>query len=415
MVKPTLVVWLGLWTASCGSDPVPIPEGAVPFDGTGATLPTADLAPLWDLVGDARFIGLGESVHTSGGFYAAKHRLIRALIEEHGVRAVAIESPRNRARALDAYLNGGDCDRPAREALASHIFEVFSDQNTYQLMRWICERNAAAPSDPVRLFGFDMQQSDEDAVEIQGFLDDWAPDDAAALLAGIETCEVNFALVPPPEEKHEPCMEGLDALEAWFGRKRADLVATAGERTVRLFELAELGFRASQIEYFLQERDLAGAYEARDVAMGAVFQGVLELDLPSDVRIAVWAHNYHLAMRHERVEVSQWGPSKRTFGTVLTEVFGADYAAVAITGYAPGTNWPQVEWVTDHSYLGTSRGSVESDLHEFGEPYLIVDPGAEFLRPGVERVFSEEVMILRDQFTAVVYLDESPKMDAVFW
>jgi erythromycin esterase-like protein len=53
---------------------------------------------LLSLVGDARYIGIGESVHTSGGFYAMKRRLIEDLIANQGLRVLAMETPRTSER-----------------------------------------------------------------------------------------------------------------------------------------------------------------------------------------------------------------------------------------------------------------------------------------------------------------------------
>ena len=401
---------LVVWGVACGES---LPVGVARFDGTDVTLPTGDLAPLWRLVGDARIIGLGESIHTSGGFLATKQRVIRALIEERGVRALAMESPRDRARKLDGYLVSGACDRPAEDVLSEDLFEVFSDDHTYALMRWICERNAAAPGDPVRLFGFDIQQPDQDFEELRALLASAAPADAPALLAGIAGCATDYS-IPLLAPAYASCLQGLDVLDAWVPAHEAALVLAAGERTVRLFDIARVSFRAAQDQYFLQPTDFAASYQPRDLGMGAVFQAVLALDFPADVRVAVWAHNVHLAMHHDQVVDSPYAPGAITFGTVVARAFGADYAAVALTGFAPGTNWPQIDLVTDHTTYGTERGSVEVRLHNLGEPYLIVDPRAKLIGPD-EQPLNEETVVPADQFTAIVYLDSSPPMDAVFW
>ncbi len=225
----------------------------------------------------------------------------------------------------------------------------------------MCERNAAIPEDPVRFFGFDVQQQDEDSVEIRAFLETWAPDDAPGLLGGLDSCLVTFPDVPPSEAEHSACLDGLDALGAWAAAHESELVASAGERATRLFGLAAVGLRAAQDQVFLAETDVTGSFEARDVAMGTVFQGVLDLDFSPDVRVAIWAHNIHLSMAHDRID-SSYAPRATTFGAVIADAFGDDYAAVAITGYAPGTNWPQIDLVEEHSDLGTSAGSVESRL-----------------------------------------------------
>lgn len=54
-------------------------------------------------------------------------------------------------------------------------------------------------------------------------------------------------------------------------------------------------------------------------------------------------------------------------------------------------------------------------LHALGDPYLLVDPRAPFLRPDAGQVLSDARMIPSEQFAAIVYLDDSPPMDAVYW
>jgi erythromycin esterase-like protein len=283
-------------------------------------------------------------------------------------------------------------------------------------MRWICERNAAAPSDPVRMFGFDMKQGDLDQAEMEAFLSTWAPDDATALLDKIGTCHAAVTDPVPSEADHASCLEGLEGLDVWFAAHEADLVAAAGERTVGLFRIAFLGFRSWQDYIFFYDSDLPRALRARDLGMSEVFVAMIALDTPADARVAIWAHNFHLSMNHDRVR--ETGFPGATFGTGVADAFGTDYAAVAITAYAPGVNWPE-DWggpgTFEHSDLGVARGSVEERLHRLREPYLIVDPRAAFLMPDSEQILGEELMIPSEQFAAILYLDESPPMDAVFW
>lgn len=397
---------------ACGGDPA-LPGGVARFDGTEPTPATADLAPLWRLIGDARIVGLGESVHTSGGFYAVKERVIRAMIEERGVRVIAFETPRDRARALDAYLVSGACDRPARDVFGHSVFEIFVDDHTYALMRWICERNARRPDDPVHLFGFDIQQSDEDGPEIASFLSRQAPDDAPALQQAVSTCFID-GTAPYTAEQHDACKAGLATLADWIAAHRA--VITAAGRAGALFELAFASFRAEQDHYFIVQTDLVGSNEPRDRGMAEVFQRVLALDYPADARVVVWAHNFHLSRAHDRVADTIYTPPHTvSFGTVLAQVYGDAYAPIAITGYAPGTNWPQVHLVLPHTSYGTGDDSVERKLHNLGEPYLIVDPRAGYLSPDRAQPMSEEIAVPRTSFTGILYLDDSPPMAAVFW
>ena len=416
MLRPTAMLlcatWLGFWMVSCGDNSPGIPEGAHPFDGNDVALASDDLDPLWELVGGARVIGLGESLHTSGGFYAAKNRLIRVLVEEHGVRFLAMESPRDWALALDEYLTGGRCDRPAEEVLLS-IAKVYADDNTYALMRWLCERNAANPSDPVHVFAFDVRQGDTDEAEIRATLEASAPDDAADLLAGIEPCFGRYSDPVPTEAEHASCLEALDVMDGWIESHEAELVAAAGERTARLLAIAVISLRAWQGFSFYFDTDVRRSSAARDIGMGGVFLGLVDLEVGPEDRVAVWAHNLHLTRHHDRIEDTRY-PLGVSFGTVVGDAIGDDYAPVALTAYDPGINWPELA-VADHSDYGTAQGAVESRLHGLGQPFLIVDPRASFLRPDNAQLLSEETMVPSEQYAAIVYLDESPPMDAVFW
>lgn len=107
MCSQSLTIAALIVVAAC-SDPPELPPGFTRFDGTDDALPSGELAPLWALCGEARLVGLGESIHTSGGFYAAKHRLIRTMIEARGVRVIAFGTPRDRApRGLRVHRREG--------------------------------------------------------------------------------------------------------------------------------------------------------------------------------------------------------------------------------------------------------------------------------------------------------------------
>ena len=50
-----------------------LPAGYHAVLGSDPNLPFDDLEPLAEMLGNASFVALGESVHASGGFYEAKH------------------------------------------------------------------------------------------------------------------------------------------------------------------------------------------------------------------------------------------------------------------------------------------------------------------------------------------------------
>ena len=56
-----------------------VESGIYRLAGLDPELPSDDLDALWALIEQGDFYGLGESIHSSGGFYAAKERIIRYL------------------------------------------------------------------------------------------------------------------------------------------------------------------------------------------------------------------------------------------------------------------------------------------------------------------------------------------------
>src|SRR5690349_3742906 len=84
-----------------------LPDGVHALAGIDETLPDDDLAPLDAILGDARNVGLGESVHTTGGYTQAKLRVIKYLVEKKGFRALGWEWQRVNGQVVEDYIVGG--------------------------------------------------------------------------------------------------------------------------------------------------------------------------------------------------------------------------------------------------------------------------------------------------------------------
>src|SRR5258708_28511754 len=91
-------------------------------------LPVEQGAPadhvLFDLVGDAHMVLIGEASHGTSEFYAARAHMTRRLIEERGFCAVAAEGDWPDAYRVNRYVRGESTDATAEEALRG--FERFS-------------------------------------------------------------------------------------------------------------------------------------------------------------------------------------------------------------------------------------------------------------------------------------------------
>lgn len=387
-----------------------LPPGIHRVDTLEAGGPTLDLDPFFAATAEATVIGLGEAVHTSGGYYALKERLIRALIEEQGIRVFVIETPWSYTGPLDTFVNTPGCARGAAiQATNGSVFSVFVDNNFVDLLVSICEFNQNQPEgERVRIFGTDAQQPEADIKAIETFARANFPD-AEPLLAGLAMCSqtsADFGTLPYLASTYEECIAGIDALELEVEESRQALAMLGNAN--ELFELHLRSYRSWQGQaFFYMQEDYTGSYTARDVFMGEALLELQKLFFP-DERAVFWAHDYHIAAAHDQAFMN-FPPGAITAGTVLKRALGEAYMPFAITSKETGINWPGVQ------FSGYPTTGIEHELGEFGEELLFVDATAELMqRDGVSGL-GDMLLSLRDNFSGVFWIENSPGMDAIYW
>jgi erythromycin esterase len=388
--------------------------------------PTDDLAPFGALVESTPLVGLGESVHTSGGYLDLKARLIRYLVAEKGFRVVAMETPRTQARKVGAYV--ATCQGTPEDALKG-IFGVFASVGTGDLVKWMCEYNQMHPNDPVQFVGFDAQQPWDDVPELKDFLTKAAPADADGLLSALAKCDgYGFASATDyytsgafnkayADADLQSCTAGLDALDAYLNSNAAALAAATSADALAWARLDSTSIRSWQGEKYYFNTDYQKSYESRDTAMAAILEQTRTLLFPK-AKAVVWAHNYHLSQNHPEVNDENFGPWV-TMGTILEKDLGDAYKAFGLIGYDVEINWPGVGMGSTDP---PSKTALETQLHGLMRDALFVDltsPDlASFVIPDKEYpVGNPQVatMIPVHQFHGLFYLEHSPPMDALYW
>src|SRR5713101_3097495 len=71
---------------------------------------TEDYDPLLVLIGDARFVLIGEASHGTHEFYRERARITKRLITEKGFTAVAVEADWPDAYRVNRYVRGASDD-----------------------------------------------------------------------------------------------------------------------------------------------------------------------------------------------------------------------------------------------------------------------------------------------------------------
>jgi erythromycin esterase-like protein len=77
-----------------------------------------DFDSLVDLIGDARFVLLGEASHGTHEFYRIRAQISKVLITQRGFNAVAVEADWPDAYRVNRFVRGASKDSDSVEALS---------------------------------------------------------------------------------------------------------------------------------------------------------------------------------------------------------------------------------------------------------------------------------------------------------
>jgi erythromycin esterase-like protein len=405
--------------------PPGLPAGVFQLDGIAETLPHTDLEPLRGIIGNARFVALGESTHTSRGYYQAKYRLIRYMVEQLGFRALAFETNWLESQPAARYV--ASCTGTPEAALAS-LNGVWHDASVRDMLRWLCQYNAAHPADPVTFIGFDIQEPWFSAPAIEQFVTRAAPSEIARteplrrclgasarnLLDFMQSQQARDLQAGRRDAAaHDACINGIAALESWIDANAGVLAAATSPADVEEARVALIGLRAWEDQLWVAD---PGGYQARDQGMAQTLLRLQALHAPGR-RTIVWAWNWHIARRYEEVRGFNDDPAAhvprqgaRAMGSFLHDALGADYLPIALIAY----RIEMIVGATNTPPIPTSTQAVEKRLHDLGRDYLLVDlrqpiPGP-LLPPGTWQISQEWGNPYR-QFDALLFLDFSPRME----
>jgi erythromycin esterase-like protein/predicted phosphoribosyltransferase len=414
-----------------------------------AAVPTVDGVPpddvLFDLVGDARLVLIGEASHGTHEFYAARAAITRRLIEGKGFCAVAVEADWPDAYRVHRYVQGHGDDGIAEEALRGFTrFPTWMWRNAavLEFVGWLRAHNDSlgdALGDDrakVGFYGLDLYSLYRSIHDVIAYLERVDPvaaarareryacfdhrhaEDgqawgfAAAFGAG-ETCERE--VVDQLADLHRHALEyarrdGLPAEDELFSvEQNAQTVKNAAAYYRCMYE----GRTSS---WNLRDRHMADTLDA--VARH------LTRRRGEPAKLVVWAHNSHLGDARS-TEFAARG--ELNVGQLLRERHGANCRSIGFTTYT-GTVTAADEWGGDDlrkRVRPALPGSSEALFHDVGLPEFLIPFGtapraAEVLRavrleraigviyrPDTERHSHYFQARIADQFDAVIHIDQT--------
>ena len=285
----------------------------------------ADLAPVGDALADARIIGLGEATHGTREFFQLKHRILRYLVEEQGVRLFAIEANLPETVALDDYVVHGKGN--ALEALAGTHFWVWRTEAVLTLVEWLREFNADRPlEDRVRFYGVDAQYTTGAVERLDEFLASADPGLRERLQADFAATDDTGDTNNQHVSDHDPeaARRLVDRLDTAFEKRKEEFIATTSERETVMARRCLRVIEQTRHRRIARETDgIQASMVARDKAMAENLSWVLDHETTD--RVVLWAHDGHIC---RTVDVGARVEPAPSLGSRLAERHGDDYFAL---------------------------------------------------------------------------------------
>lgn len=399
----------------------------------------ADYDPLLSVIGEARFVLIGEASHGTHEFYRERAQITKRLITEKGFSAVAVEADFPDANRVNRYVNGSDEDVDAVDALGG--FQRFPawmwrNADVLDFIGWLRAHNddLAVGGPKVSFHGLDLYSLHSSIEAVLTYLQKVDPDGAHrareryscfdhfdhdsqrygfATSKGIaDSCEEEVAR--QLAELHERSTE----LARLDGRVAADDFFFA-EQNARLVKNAERYYR-------MMYRSDVSSWNLRDLHM---METLVALDdhlseSKKKVKIVVWEHNSHLgdASATEMGKRGEWN-----VGQLMRQRFKDEAILIGFTTYN-GTVTAASDWGGDAERKHVRpaiAGSYEKLFHDTGlERFLLLmREGSQvseslrgslleraigvIYRPQTERQSHYFQASLSRQFDAVIHIDET--------
>lgn len=410
-------------------------EAAQPLTGA-----PDDHNALLAMVGDARFVLLGEASHGTHEFYRERARITQRLIAELGFSAVAIEGDWPDSYRVNRFVRGTSDDTTASQALAG--FERFPtwmwrNHDVVDLIDWLHQFNRRRPASArVGFYGLDLYSLRSSMAAVLAYFERIDPQ-TARLARERYACFDHFG----DDSQNYGLMVGLGAAPSCEDEVVDMLVETsrraAGARGSASAADEEAAFDAEQNALLVKNaeayyrsmywRDVS-SWNLRDSHMAQALQAVerhLGRRGGDPARIVVWAHNSHLGDARATEMGQQRG--EHNLGQLTRERVGRETLLVGFTTHT-GSVTAATDWgapAQRKQVLPSRADSCERLLHATGlgnfmlplrgagrvaavlrEPLLERAIGVIY-RPETERHSHYFTARLADQFDAVIHIDRS--------
>src|ERR1044071_1456278 len=316
-----------------------------------------DYDPLLNLIGDARFVLLGEASHGTHEFYRERTRITQRLIREKGFCGLVVEADWPDAYRVNRYIRGTGGAMDADEALSG--FKRFPtwmwrNADVLNLVGWLREYNDSQRryEDKVGFYGMDLYSLYSSIEAVLKYLEKTDPA-AAARARDRYSCFERFG--------HDSQAYGYSAASGAIEHCEEAAIRELLDLQRRASQYSQRDGRIAEDEYFFAEQNARLVKNAEEYYRSMFHGRVSSWNLRDQHMMeSVWELAHHLAKREQRNEVklviwahnSHLGDARATamgrqgewnVGQLMRQRFGNDAVLVGFTTYA-GTVAAASEW-----------------------------------------------------------------------
>lgn len=325
----------------------------------------ADLSQFDKIVGNKKYVNLGEDSH----FMVEVHKLVaRAfpyLVEKKGFRVFVFEAAWGTEEAFREFMNS---DRTTVTGEESFYLNAFNSKYIVQMLIWIREWNRKHPNDQIQITGYQPEQPIADfrgLWEFTGRSEKFAAaglkEKAKVCRAGTGEFKTNIEFVidtskrrrsgQPTYSKEErgSCNQAIDAIEKFIETNKKELIKKNSNKDYLESKAHLISLRVylntltvilddsifNKNPTFAEQQALQKkAYEEGDKGRFEIFE-ILRQTRFKNKKIFFWMHNWH-AMKHaSEIEAYGRGPSDPSMpkGTIsigerMAKKYGKDLVVI---------------------------------------------------------------------------------------
>ena len=314
-----------------------------------------DFNSVIDLIGDARFVLIGEASHGTHEFYRIRAQISKVLIAQRGFSAVAVEADWPDAYRVNRFVRGASKDNDSVEALSG--FQRFPqwmwrNADVLDFVGWLREHNdqQAFEDRKCGFYGLDLYSLHASIESVLAYLSKVDPE-AAKRARHYYSCFEHFGKdittygYATGLRMAESCEDAVVKNLVELRRKAMDYLKRDGQIATDAYFCAEqnaLVVRNAEEYYRNMFRREVSSWNLRDTHM---MESLLRLTnhLSADkapAKVIVWAHNSHLGDARA-TQMSERG--ELNLGQLVREHFGKESVSIGFTTY-DGTVTAASDW-----------------------------------------------------------------------